>query len=100
MTPARSRLTSLDDPLAQLIHACLLDLLVQKVGRHEGVALGEVAKLAADEVAMDWRDLVRPVRDVANRLSEIGRLEILADGKKTTLRDARGEVRVRLRRTP
>ncbi len=100
MSPSRSRLTSLDDPLAQLIHACLLDLLVRKVGKDDGVTPEEVARLAADEVAMDWRHLVRPVRHVATRLSELGRLEILCDGKPTTLREARGEVRLRLRRTP
>ena len=87
-----------EETLCQLIHACVLEVLARHLGEDHGVCPSEVAMLAAEDLPIDWRDLMRPVRMVAARLAEQGRLDILQDGRHVNIREVRGDVRLRLRR--
>jgi hypothetical protein len=87
-----------EETLCQLIHACVLEVLARQLGEERGVCPSEVAMLAAEDLPIKWRDLMRPVRMVAAQLAEQGRLEILQDGKPVNIREVRGDIRLRLRR--
>lgn len=86
-----------EETLSQVLHACILEMLAQRPGDLKGTCPGDVARLAAEDLHMDWRDLMRPVRLVAARLAEQGRLEILKDGVAVNIREVRGDVRLRLK---
>ncbi|PIV32310.1 MAG: hypothetical protein COS34_13845 [Lysobacterales bacterium CG02_land_8_20_14_3_00_62_12] len=86
-----------EETLSQVLHACILEMLTQRPEDPNGACPGDVAKLAAEDLHMDWRDLMRPVRLVAARLAEQGRLEILKDGVAVNIREVRGDVRLRLK---
>ena len=87
-----------EETLSELIHACVLEVLAKHLGDEAGVCPSEVAMLAAEDLTTDWRDLMRPVRMVAARLAEQGRLEILQHGALVNIREVRGDVRIRLSR--
>ena len=87
-----------EETLSQLIHACVLEVLAKHLGDEQGVCPSEVAMMAAEDLPIEWRDLMRPVRMVAARLAEQGRLEILQNGNVVNIREVRGDVRLRLRR--
>ncbi len=87
-----------EETLSQLIHACVLEVLAKHLGDERGVCPSEVAMMAAEDVPVEWRDLMRPVRMVAARLAEQGRLEVLQNGKVVNIREVRGDVRLRLRK--
>lgn len=87
-----------EETLSQLIHACVLEVLAKHLGSEHGVCPSEVAMMAAEDVPVEWRDLMRPVRMVAARLAEQGRLEVLQNGKVVNIREVRGDVRLRLRK--
>jgi Protein of unknown function (DUF3253) len=87
-----------EETLSQLIHACVLEVLSKHLGEENGVCPSEVAMMAAEDLPIDWRDLMRPVRMVAAHLAEQGRLDILQNGKVVNIREVRGDVRLRLRR--
>ena len=84
--------TSDDDPLAQRLRGCVLDLLDQ---RGPGVSIcpsGRRAKLAT-EVGGDWQELMRMVRVVAADLpaaADRGH----AGGQRVDIALARGPVRL------
>ncbi len=86
-----------EETLSQLIHACVLEVLAKHLGDERGVCPSEVAMMAAEDLPVEWRDLMRPVRMVAARLAEQGRLEILQNGSIVNIREVRGDVRLRLR---
>jgi hypothetical protein len=87
-----------EETLSQLIHACVLEALTRHVGDEAGVCPSEVARMAAEDVPVEWRDLMRPVRMVAAQLAEQGRLEVLQHGRVVNIREVRGDVRLRLRK--
>ncbi len=87
-----------EETLCQLIHACVLEVLARHLGEERGVCPSEVAMLAAEDLPIEWRDLMRPVRMVAAQLAEQGRLEILQHGQRVNIREVRGDVRLRLLR--
>lgn len=87
-----------EETLCQLIHACVLEVLARHLGEERGVCPSEVAMLAAEDLPIEWRHLMRPVRMVAAQLAEQGRLEILQHGQRVNIREVRGDVRLRLLR--
>lgn len=88
--PSRYRF---DDTLATRTRECLLGML-----RGDGeVCPSDVARALAQRLGAEWRDLMRPVRLVAAELAREGRLEIVQNGKRVDILDARGPVRLRYR---
>jgi hypothetical protein len=90
--PSRYRF---DDTLATRTRECLLALL--RGGDRSGVCPSDVARELAVRLGTEWRDLMRPVRLVAAELAREGRLDILQNGKRVDILDARGPVRLRYR---
>lgn len=88
--PSRYRF---DDTLATRTRECLLGLL----GGDRDICPSDVARALARRLNTEWRDLMRPVRLVAAELAREGRLEILQNGKRVDILDARGPVRLRYR---
>ena len=80
-----SRQFPVEDSLAVLIRQCVFDLLNH---HHEDASIcpSEAARMLGDELNVEWRDLMRPVRD------------IIQQGKPVSIHEARGPVRLRLRR--
>lgn len=91
--PSRYRF---DDSLSQRTRECLLQLL-QQTGQGPGVCPREAARVLAQRLGTEWRDLMRPVRLVAAELAREGRLDILQDGQRVNILDARGPVRLHYR---
>ena len=91
--PSRYRF---DDSLSQRTRECLLQLL-QQTGQGQGVCPREAARALARRLGTEWRDLMRPVRLVAAELAREGRLDILQDGQRVNILDARGPVRLHYR---
>lgn len=91
--PSRYRF---DDTLATRTRECLLGLLRGETGNRD-VCPSDVARALAKRLGTEWRDLMRPVRLVAAELAREGRLEILQNGKRVDILDARGPVRLRYR---
>lgn len=87
----------LDDPLADRIRDTLLGLMAQG---HGGATIcpSEAARAVGAELNAPWRDLMRPVRAVACELAEHGRIEIVQPGQPQGIDEARGPIRLRLRR--
>lgn len=90
--PSRYRF---DDSLAQRTRECLLQLLQAASG--QGVCPREAARALAKRLGTEWRDLMRPVRLVAAELAREGRLDILQNGKRVDILDARGPVQLHYR---
>lgn len=85
-----------DDPLAQSIRECLLELLANR-GPSRSVCPSEVAQTLGGRIGCPWQDLMRPVRTVGAALAESGVLEAFQDDRVVNLREVRGPVRLRLR---
>jgi Protein of unknown function (DUF3253) len=73
----------------------ILELLEQ---RREGATIcpSDAAKAAAGDDG--WRPLMEPTREAARRLLDQGRIEVTQRGEVVDLADARGPVRLRLKR--
>ena len=80
--------------MANDLDRTILDLLDQ---RREGATIcpSEAAKAAGGD---DWRPLMAPARDAARRLVAQGRLDVTQRGEVVDLDQARGPIRLRLRR--
>lgn len=94
----RNRQPVPEETLSQLIHGCLLELLAKNPESTEGICPSSVAQLAAEDLNIDWRDLMRSVRLVAATLADQGRLDILQDGVPGNIHEVRGNIRLRLRK--
>jgi hypothetical protein len=72
----------------------IVELLEQ---RREGATIcpSEAARAVGGE---DWRPLMEPARDAARRLVEQGRIDVTQRGEVVDLDEARGPVRLRLRK--
>lgn len=86
----------LDDPLAERIRACVIDLLADR-GAGRSICPSEVARALAASFDGQWQDLMRPVRAVAIELAESGVIEATQHESVVDLREVRGPVRLRLR---
>jgi Protein of unknown function (DUF3253) len=84
-----------DDSLALRTRACLLDLLRDAAGA--GVCPSEAARVLAQGLDVEWRDLMRPVRIVAAELAREGRVDIRQDGQLVDILEARGPLRLHWR---
>jgi hypothetical protein len=82
--------------LAGRIHVAVLQLLDAR-RNHASICPSDAARLVARELQCEWRDLMRPVRYVAQRMAEAGVLEILQNGRRVEIGQARGPIRLRLR---
>ncbi len=89
--------TRLDDPLAERIRTTLLDLMAQRHGAAT-ICPSEAARELGVVLNAPWRDLMRPVRAVAAELAERGRIEIVQIGQTVGIAEARGPIRLRLKR--
>jgi Protein of unknown function (DUF3253) len=85
-----------EDSLTVLIRECVLDLLAHRPD-DASVCPSEVARILGDELDVEWRDLMRPVRDVAARLADQGHIQILQSGHNVNIHQARGPVRLQKR---
>jgi len=92
-----SRQFPVEDSLAVLIRQCVFELLEHRQ-TDETICPSEAARMLGDELKVEWRDLMRPVRDVAAELADQGRIDIVQSGKPVSIHDARGPVRLRLGR--
>jgi hypothetical protein len=88
-----------DDPLAERIRDCVLELLRQR-GPGHSICPSEAARALAVGVGGRWQDLMRPVRAVATALAQAGLIEATQNEIAVDLRDVRGPVRLRLRHLP
>ncbi len=75
----------------QAIEAAVLRL-VQARGPDKSICPSEAAR----EVAAEWQPLMGPVRRVAIRLAQAGRIEILRKGKPVDPEAVRGVIRLRV----
>lgn len=80
--------------LARLKRA-ILELLD---ARRASICPSEVARAVAPEYRCEWRDLMSPVRHAAVELVGEGRIVVTQHGLAVDLREARGPVRLSLRR--
>ena len=80
--------------MAQDLDRTIVELLEQ---RREGATIcpSEAAKAVGGE---DWRPLMEPARDAARRLVEQGRIDVTQRGQVVDLDQARGPVRLRLKK--
>lgn len=86
-----------EESLATLIHECVIELLEHRQS-DDSICLSDAARIIGSELNVEWRDLMRPARDVAARMADQGRIEVVQSGKTVDIRNARGPVRLRLRR--
>lgn len=89
-------LSSPDDPLAERIRECMMELLVER-GPGRSICLSEAAHRIGLHISCSWQELMRPVRTVAAALADNGVLEAFQDDRVVDVRDVRGPVRLRLR---
>jgi len=89
-------LTSPDDPLAERIRECMMELLVER-GPGRSICPSEAAHRLGLHICCSWQELMRPVRTVAAALAENGVLEAVQDDMVVDICDVRGPVRLRLR---
>ncbi len=85
-----------DDPLAESIRECVLELLVDR-GPGRSICPSEAAQTLGERISCPWQDLMRPVRTVAAALAESGVVEAFQDDLVVNIREVRGPVRLRLR---
>ena len=62
------------------------------------VCPSDVAREVGGDDEDVWRPLLQPVRDAAARLARLGVVEVLQGGVVVVVADARGPIRLRLRR--
>ena len=77
---------------ARAIEAALLAMLEAR-----GVATACPSEVARALGGKEWRALMQPVRDVAARLQDRGRLDAYQRGRPVQIREARGPIRLRTR---
>lgn len=82
--------------LGRRLHRSVVGLLQQRHGAGT-ICPSEAARAVAAELGLEWRDLMRPVRQVAEHLADEGRLEVLQAGVPVDIRQARGPIRLRLK---
>ena len=87
----------LDDPLADRIRDTLLGLMAQRHGAAT-ICPSDAARAIGAQINAPWRDLMRPVRAVACELAERGHIEIVQPGQPESIDQARGPIRLRLKR--
>ena len=75
----------------QAIEAAVLRLVLAR-GPDKSICPSEAAR----EVAPEWQPLMGPVRRVAIRLAQAGRIEILRKGKPVDPASVRGVIRLRV----
>lgn len=83
-----------DRAIPDLQHAILA--LLSRRAPEATICPSEAARAVAPD---DWRPLMDPAREAAARLAAKGRLEVLQGGRKVDPEDARGPIRLRLRRS-
>jgi hypothetical protein len=83
-----------DRAIPDLQHA-ILELLSRRAPEAT-ICPSEAARAVAPD---DWRPLMEPARDAAARLAASGRLEVLQGGREVDPENARGPIRLRLRRS-
>lgn len=94
MTP---RQFPVEDSLAVLIRECVIELLEHR-NEDATICPSEAARILGGELKVEWRDLMRSVRDVAAKMADQGSIDIVQSGRPVNIHDARGPVRLRLRR--
>lgn len=82
-------MTTIDE---RLIEQTLLALLAQR-GAGKTICPSEVARRLAPT---DWRPLMDPIREVADRLVVEGRVEVTQAGEVVDRETAKGPIRLRL----
>lgn len=92
-----SRQFPVEDSLAVLIRECVVELLEHR-SADATICPSEAARILGGELNVEWRDLMRPVRDVAAKMAAQGAIDIVQSGRAVNIHDARGPVRLRLRR--
>lgn len=83
-----------DDALSKVIHDYLVEMLDARLG-DASICPSETARLLGEDLKVEWRDLMRPIREVTARLADQGRIEVLQSGRPVNIREARGPVRIR-----
>lgn len=89
-------LLSADDPLAERIRECVLELLIER-GPGRSICPSEAAHMLAVRIDYPWQDLMRAVRTVAAVLDDAGVIEATQHEALVNIRDVRGPIRLRLR---
>lgn len=79
-------------PDTNQIEQAVLDLLAQR-GTGKTICPSEVARRLAPT---DWRPLMEPIREIADRLVAEGRVEITQAGQVVDRSTAKGPIRLRL----
>jgi hypothetical protein len=82
--------------LGRRLHRSIVKLLEQRHGG-DTICPSEAARAVARDLGVEWRDLMRPVRHVAEVLYDQGRVEALQSGTSIDIRQARGPIRLRLK---
>jgi hypothetical protein len=75
------------------IEACMLRLVAER-GPEKSICPSDVARALAGPASEQWGPLMQPVRHVAVRLAEAGRLVILRKGKLVDPHDFKGVYRL------
>jgi len=92
-----SRQFPVDESLAVLIRECVVELLEHRAAGAT-ICPSEAARILGSELNIEWRDLMRSVRDVAAKMADQGAIDIVQSGHPVDIHDVRGPVRLRLRR--
>ena len=89
--------TRVEDAFVACLRGHVLSLLK---ARRAGATIcpSEAARWAAAELKTDWRELMRPLRAIAAGMAERGDIEITQHGLPVDIHDARGPIRLRLKR--
>ncbi len=85
-----------DGELTDRIHDVMLRLLEAR-RTTATICPSDAARALAEDLKCEWRDLMRPVRYVAGLMVEQGVIEIVQNGRRVAIGDARGPIRLRLR---
>jgi len=81
--------------MAEDLERRILDLLASRAATST-ICPSDVARQVAPD---DWRPLMGPVRDAAQRLVDRGEVEITQKGEVVDLATVRGPIRIRLPRS-
>lgn len=84
-----------EEPTDRRLEAAILDLLDQRAATSSICPSDAARAVAADG---DWRPLMEPARQAAQRLVESGRVDITQGGEVVELSDVRGPIRIRRHR--
>jgi hypothetical protein len=88
---------SADGQLGRRIRQAMLTLLEQRFG-NATICPSEAARRIAADFGCGWQELMRPVRYVASQLADSGQIQAFQNGRPVDIREARGPIRIRLRR--